>query len=70
MYTIGQLSRCSGLSRSTLLYYDRKGLLNPTARTEANYRLYNDKDLTRLELILNYRETGISLEQIKQLLDS
>ena len=70
MYTIGQLSKRSGLSRSTLLYYDRKGLLSPTGRTQANYRLYSEKDLTRLELILSYRETGISLEQIKQLLDS
>ncbi len=70
MYTIGELSKRSGLSRSTLLYYDRKGLLKPSGRTEANYRVYSKKDLSRLELILSYRETGISLEQIKQLLDS
>ncbi len=70
MYTIGQLSQRSGLSRSTLLYYDRQGLLSPSGRTESNYRLYNEKDMAKLDLILNYRQTGVSLEQIKQLLDS
>ena len=70
MYTIGELSKRSGLSRSTLLYYDRKGILSPSGRSESNYRLYSDADLSRLNLILNYRETGVSLKQIKQLLDS
>ena len=70
MYTIGQLSQLSGLSRSTLLYYDRKGLLNASTRTDSNYRLYNQDDLSRLQLILDYRQTGIGLDQIKLLLDS
>ena len=70
MYTIGQLSKQSGLSRSTLLYYDRKGLLSPTGRTNSNYRVYSENDLSKLKLILNYRQTGVSLKQIKQLLDS
>jgi len=70
MYTIGQLTKHSGLSRSTLLYYDRIGLLHPSGRTNANYRVYNQRDLTKLNLILNYKDTGISLGQIKQLMNS
>ncbi len=69
MYSIGQLSKRSGLSRSTLLYYDRKGLVSPSARSVANYRLYDDNDVARLDLILIYKQTGISLEDIKDLLD-
>ena len=51
MYTIGQLVKRYGLSRSTLLYYDRIGLLSASARSDANYRLYTDKDLQRMSQI-------------------
>lgn len=70
MYTIGQLSKAFGLSRSTLLYYDKIGLLMPSARTSAGYRSYSEEDRKRLEQICLYRETGISLEDMKIILDT
>lgn len=70
MLTIGQLGKKASLSRSTLLYYDKLGLLKPSGRSNANYRLYTIKDLARLDKIMLYREAGISLSEILQLLQS
>ena len=70
MWTIGQVARRFGVSRSTLLYYDSVGLLAPSGRTRANYRLYSDRDLRRMELIRVYREAGLSLTAIAGILDS
>jgi len=68
MYSIGRLAKAFGLSRSTLLYYDDKGLLKPSSRTAANYRVYTEEDYRRLELIMAYRDAGLSLESIAALL--
>lgn len=68
MQTIGQLVKKSGLSRSTLLYYDRIGLLKPSGRSAANYRLYTTSDIEILTLILEYRAAGISLADIQQII--
>jgi MerR family transcriptional regulator, thiopeptide resistance regulator len=67
-YRISRLARMFGLSRSTLLYYDRIGLLRPSGRSRANYRIYNDADRFRLEKICRYRRTGMSLEAIADIL--
>lgn len=69
MYRIGQVAREFGLSRSTLLYYDRIGLLQPSARNEAAYRLYSPADRRRLETICDYRQAGLTLEDIRCLLE-
>lgn len=69
MYTIGQLVHSFGLSRSTLLYYDKIGLLQPSARSEAGYRLYTQKEHDRLAQILIYKESGLSLAQVAEVLD-
>ena len=68
MYRIGRLAREFGLSRSTLLYYDRIGLLQPSARSEAGYRLYAEADRQRLAAICSYRQAGLTLEDITRLL--
>jgi DNA-binding transcriptional MerR regulator len=70
MLTISRLARRFGLSRSTLLYYDSIGLLSPSARSEANYRLYSPNDVQRMELIDVYRKTGLPLADIARLLSS
>ena len=70
MYTIGNLAKKFGLSRSTLLYYDSIGLLKPSGRTESRYRQYSEADANRLEHICRYRQTGLSLEEIKKVLES
>lgn len=69
MQPISAIGKKFGLSRSTLLYYDRLKLVSPTYRTAAGYRLYSADDEARLIQICRYRETGLSLAAIKKLLD-
>lgn len=67
--SVGRLGKQFGLSRSTLLYYDRIGLFSPSERSPSGYRLYGERDAARLESICRYREIGLGLEQIRELLD-
>ena len=68
--TISALGRRFGLSRSSLLYYDRLGLLSPSARTDAGYRLYSLSDIERLKRIMALRAAGMPLAHIQSVLDS
>jgi DNA-binding transcriptional MerR regulator len=70
MFTISALARRFGLARSTLLHYDRIGLLRPSGRSAAGYRSYGEADLARLERIRGYREAGLALETIRRILDA
>ena len=69
MYTVGRLARRHGLSRSTLLYYDRIGLLRPSGHAKGEYRRYSPEDDARLARICEYRRAGISLAGIGRMLD-
>ena len=69
MKTVTQVARLTGCSVRTLHHYDAIGLLKPTQITESGYRLYDDGALERLFLILLFRECGLSLEEIRQMLD-
>jgi DNA-binding transcriptional MerR regulator len=69
MYTIGKLARKFGIARSTLLYYDRKGLLHPRSHAKGEYRLYSEEEAARLERIRQYRDAGLSLSDIRLLLE-
>jgi MerR family transcriptional regulator, thiopeptide resistance regulator len=69
MWTVGRLARRYGLSRTALLYYDRLGLLRPSERSAAGYRQYNEADEERLARICRYREAGLPLRRIAELLD-
>lgn len=66
--TIGQVARISGTSVRTLRHYDAIGLLTPSARSEAGYRVYDAADLDRLRQILFYRELEFPLHEIASLL--
>ena len=68
-YSVGQVASFAGVSVRTLHHYDDVGLLTPTGRTPAGYRLYDDADLGRLRDVLSYRELGFSLEQVRSILD-
>ena len=70
MYSISELCSEYKLSRSTLLYYDRIGLLTASERTNANYRKYSERDKMRLSKICAFREAGVALNQIRDLLDA
>lgn len=67
MYRITQLARQFGLSRSTLLYYDRIGLLSPSGRSESGYRLYSTADRDRLAAIATFRQAGLTIEDIRRI---
>jgi DNA-binding transcriptional MerR regulator len=69
MLTVSQLARICGLSRTTLLYYESIGLLSPACRSEANYRRYSTEQLERLRTICAYRDAGLRLSDIQQILD-
>ena len=69
MLTITKLAKRFGISRTTILYYEKVGLLLPASRTDNGYRWYSDKESQRLEQILAYRSFGMSIDNIKQLLD-
>jgi DNA-binding transcriptional MerR regulator len=68
-YTIGEVARMSGLSPRMLRHYDEIGLLAPAGRSISGYRQYDDTDLLRLQRILSFRATGMSLEDISKALD-
>ena len=67
-YLVGDLARISHVSVRTLHHYDGIGLLRPSARSAAGYRLYSGADLRRLRQILFYRELGFALEAIADIL--
>ena len=68
-FTVGRLARRHGLSRSALLYYDRIGLLRPSGHAKGEYRRYSAQDDERLARICEYRRAGISLKEIRAMLD-
>ena len=68
-YRVADVARVSGVSIRALHHYDAIGLLVPTGRTEAGYRLYTDADLLRLQQIVIGRELGFSLDVVKRSLD-
>lgn len=70
MYTVKQLSELAEVSVRTLHYYNEIGLLNPTTVGANGYRYYDDAALMRLQQILFYREIGLELMQIKEILNS
>ena len=70
MMTVAQVSNRTGVSVRTLHHYDQIGLLKPTEVTEAGYRLYDDGALDKLYMILVYRELGLSLNEISNILDA
>lgn len=68
-YTVKQVAQLAGVSIRTLHHYDRLGLLKPSVRTEARYRLYGEPELMRLQQILFYKELDVALHEIKAILD-
>jgi DNA-binding transcriptional MerR regulator len=65
MRTVKEISDLTDISVRTLHYYDEIGLLNPTDKSDAGYRLYDDKALETLQQILFFREFDIPLKEIR-----
>ncbi|MCI8726751.1 MAG: MerR family transcriptional regulator [Lachnospiraceae bacterium] len=68
MRTVKEVSNITGISVRTLHYYDEIGLLKPTDKSEAGYRLYDDKALETLQQVLFFREFDIPLKEIKAIM--
>lgn len=69
-YTVGELAKRCGLTVRTLHHFEKLKLLQPSARSAAGYRLYNDADVLRLHRLLALRHSGIPLKEISSLLDA
>ncbi len=69
-YTVKALAELAGVTPRTLRWYDQKGLLRPRRTTEAGYRLYGPEEVDRLQNILFYKELGLGLEAVRELLDT
>ena len=70
MRTVKEISNITGISVRTLHYYDEIGLLKPTDKSDAGYRLYDDKALEQLQQILFFREFDIPLKEIKAVMEN
>lgn len=69
-YTVQKLGRLAGVSTRTLRYYDEIGILKPARINSSGYRIYGEKEVDRLQQIMFYRELGVSLESIKEIVTS
>ena len=69
MYKVREFAERAGVTVRALHHYDRLGLLPPSGRTQAGYRLYGERDLARLQQIMTLKFIGLSLQEIKALLD-
>jgi DNA-binding transcriptional MerR regulator len=67
--TVGQVAELFDITVRTLHHYDEIGLLSPSDRSPAGYRLYTEDDLARLQHVVVYRRLGFALEEVALLLD-
>jgi len=69
-YTVNKLSKLAGISSRTLRFYDEIDLLKPNRVNSSGYRIYGEKEVNKLQQILFYRELGLKLDSIKDIINS
>jgi MerR family copper efflux transcriptional regulator len=69
LHTVGAAAKAVGVSAKAVRIWEAKGLLQPATRTEAGYRLFSDDDIAILRFILRARTLGLTLHEIKDVLD-
>ncbi|OUC94026.1 MerR family transcriptional regulator [Streptomyces swartbergensis] len=69
LYSIGELSRRTGLTVKAIRYYSDQGIVPPTTRSPAGYRLYGHDALARLDLARTLRDLGLALATVRRVLD-
>jgi DNA-binding transcriptional MerR regulator len=69
-FTVGELSKLTGVTVRALHHYDEIGLVRPSQRTAAGYRLYDEADALRLQQVLVFRELGVPLDEIGAAIDA
>jgi len=68
MFTIGKLAGLTNVSNDTLRYYEHEGLITPTAKSAAGYRLYDQDSVRRIRFIKHAQRCGFTLAEIRDLL--
>ena len=68
LYMAGQLAKAANVNIQTVRFYDRQGILKPASRTKAGYRIYDKEGVKRLNFIIQAKELGFSLKEIKEFL--
>lgn len=66
-YYIGDISKALGLSQRAIRYYEELGFIRPR-RTEGGFRIYSDHDVDMLRMVIRFKELGLSLEEIRDLI--
>ena len=69
-YTVHKLSQIAGVSTRTLRYYDEIGILKPARTSSSGYRIYGQTEVDLLQQIMFYREMGVNLDMIKEIITS
>ena len=69
-FKIGELSQITGCKIDTIRFFEKEGLLSNKGRTQGNHRIYGRGELERLQTIMDFRENGMKLECIKQILSA
>ena len=69
MKSVKEVTELTGVSARTLQYYDEIGILKPSRKTSAGYRLYDEEDIQQLQQVLFYKELGFSLHDISELMN-
>ncbi|QEA58209.1 MerR family transcriptional regulator [Leuconostoc koreense] len=65
-YSINEMSELTGLSKYTLRYYEKEKLIPLVKRNSSGHRIYNQKDVEWIEFLINIKQTGMSIENIRQ----
>ena len=69
-YTTGEMAKLCDVSVRTVQFYDQKGILHPTTETDGGRRIYSDDDLIKLKTICVLKSIGLSLNSIKNVMES
>ncbi len=67
---ISQAAQATGLTSKSIRFYESKGVISPTARNNNGYRIYSERNIEELQLVVRAREAGFNLEECKFLLNS
>jgi MerR family transcriptional regulator, copper efflux regulator len=70
MHQIGEVAERVGLSLRTVRYYEEMGLITPEQRTDGGFRLYTEENIHRLQLIMQMKPLGFSVEEMRELLEA
>ncbi|MET1413210.1 helix-turn-helix domain-containing protein [Roseibium sp. HPY-6] len=68
-FSIGELSRQTGVKVPTIRYYEKEGLIEPPMRTEGNQRRYRETDRERLRFIRHCRDLGLPMPAVRDLIE-